>query len=126
MARNSNPAPETTDTIAVRVDIVVHIDPAQWAADAPAAEVDTEKVLAGLVAAGIPEDQAKVMAARVTEAPADANTPSAVRTAVREYVLAQVGGLEKLTTAKAKVVDRGAAEKAAAAAKAKATTPAAK
>lgn len=125
MARTANPTPDTT--IAVRVDIVVNIDPAQWPADVPAAQVDTDTVVKGLVAAGIPEDQAKVMAAKVTEAPADANTASAVRTAVRTYVLAQVAELEKLTTAKATVVDRGAAEKAAAAAKAKATTtPAAK
>jgi hypothetical protein len=124
MARNANPTPDTT--IAVRVDIVVKIDPALWPADVPAAEVDTDAVVKGLVAAGIPEDQAKVMAAKVTEAPADANTPSAVRTAVRQYVLAQVGTLEKITTAKASVVDRAAAEKAAAAAKTQATTPAAK
>jgi hypothetical protein len=122
----TKPTTPETSTIAVRVDIVVNIDPAQWPADAPAAEVDTDAVVKGLVAAGIPEDQAKVMAAKVTEAPADANTPSAVRTAVRQYVLAQVGTLEKLTTAKAQIVDRQAAEKAAAAAKAKATTPAAK
>lgn len=112
--KNTAPAPAPA-TIAVRVDVVVHIDPAKWQADAPAAQVDSAAIIKGLVAAGIPEDAATVMAAQLTKAPADGNTPAAVRTAVREYVLAQVGGLEKITAAGATVVDRAAAEKAAAA-----------
>ena len=45
------------------------------------------------------------MAAQLAARPADANAPAAVRTAVREYVLAAVRQLEKLTAAGATIVD---------------------
>lgn len=107
-AKNTTPE---TKTIPVRLSLLVHIDPEKWAVDAPAA-VDTETVVKGLVAAGIPEDQAKQMAETLTAAPA-ATGPQAVRTAVREYMLGAVKGLEKLTAAGATVVDADRQPKAA-------------
>lgn len=95
-----------TATIPVRLSVLVHIDPAKW--DFGGAEtqtVDEAAVLAGLTAAGIDEAQAKEMLAQLTAPKASASGPSAVRTAVREYVLASVQALEKLTAAGATVVD---------------------
>jgi hypothetical protein len=90
-------------TIPVRLNLLVHIDPAKWTADAPAA-VDADVVAKALVGAGIPEDTARAMAATMTAAPA-VTGPQAVRTAVREYVLAAATQLEKLVAAGATVVD---------------------
>jgi hypothetical protein len=109
MATKNTPATETT--IPVRLNLLVQIDPAKWTVDAPAG-VDADKVIAGLVAAGIPEDTAKEMAATLTAAPA-ANGPAAVRTAVREYLLGAVRGLEKLAAAGATIVDADRQPKAA-------------
>jgi hypothetical protein len=95
---------KTTTTIPVRLNLLIRIDPAKWTADtAPA--VDADVIAKALTGAGIPEAQAKEMAAQLTARPADLNAPAAVRTAVRDYVLAAVGGLEKLTAAGATVVD---------------------
>jgi len=96
--------PVTTATIPVRLNLLIRIDPARWAADtAPA--IDADVIAKALTEAGIPEAQAKEMAAQLTARPADANAPAAVRTAVREYVLAAVRGLEKLTAAGAAIAD---------------------
>jgi hypothetical protein len=90
-------------TIPVRLNLLVHIDPAKWTADqAPA--VDAETVAKALVGAGIPEDTAKAMAATMTAVP-DVTGPQAVRAAVRAYVLEAVRQLEKLTAAGATIVD---------------------
>jgi hypothetical protein len=95
---------KTTTTIPVRLNLIVRIDPARWAADtAPA--VDADVIAKALAAAGIPGEQATAMAAQLAARPADLNAPAAVRTAVREYVLAAVRGLEKLTGAGATVAD---------------------
>jgi hypothetical protein len=107
----NTPAQAKKTTIPVRLNLLVQIDPAKWTVDAPAA-VDTETVVKGLVAAGIAEEQAKAMAETLTAAPA-ADGPQAVRTAVREYMLAAVKGLEKLTAAGATIVDADRAPKAA-------------
>ena len=93
-----------TDTIPVRLNLLVRIDPARWTADqAPA--VDADVIAKALAGAGIPEEQATAMAAQLAARPADANAPAAVRTAVREYVLAAVRQLEKLTAAGAVIAD---------------------
>ena len=93
-----------TATIPVRLNLLIKIDPARWTADtAPA--VDADVIAKALIGAGIPEAQAKEMAAQLAARPADANAPAAVRTAVREYVLAAVRQLEKLTAAGATIVD---------------------
>ena len=95
---------KTTTTIPVRLNLLIRIDPAKWTADqAPA--VDADVIAKALAAAGIPEAQAKEMAAQLAARPGDANAPAAVRTAVREYMLAAVRQLEKLTEAGATVVD---------------------
>jgi hypothetical protein len=94
----------TTTTIPVRLNLLIRIDPARWAADdAPA--LDADVIAKALVGAGISEEQAATMAAQLTARPADANAPAAVRTAVREYVLAAVRGLDKLTAAGATIAD---------------------
>jgi hypothetical protein len=91
---------KTDTTIPARLNLLIRIDPAQWTADqAPA--VDADVIAKALTGAGIPEEQAKEMAAQLTARPADANAPAAVRTAVPDYVR----GLEKLTAAGATVVD---------------------
>jgi hypothetical protein len=96
--------PATTATIPVRLNLLIKIDPARWTADtAPA--VDADVIAKALIGAGIPEEQATAMAAQLAARPADANAPAAVRTAVREYVLAAVRQLEKLTAAGATIVD---------------------
>ena len=95
---------KTTTTIPVRLNLLIRIDPAKWTADtAPA--IDADVIAKALAGAGIPEAQAKEMAAQLAARPADANAPAAVRTAVREYVLAAVRQLEKLTAAGATVAD---------------------
>jgi hypothetical protein len=97
-------AKTTTTTIPVRLNLLIRIDPAKWTADqAPA--VDADVIAKALAGAGIPEAQAKEMAAQLTARPADLNAPAAVRTAVRDYVLAAVRGLEKLTGAGATIAD---------------------
>ena len=96
--------PVTTATIPVRLNLLIRIDPARWAADtAPA--IDADVIAKALTGAGIPEAQAKEMAAQLTARPADLNAPAAVRTAVRDYVLAAVRQLEKLTAAGATIAD---------------------
>jgi hypothetical protein len=90
-------------TIPVRLNLLVHIDPAKWTADAAPA-VDADVVAKALVGAGIAEDTAKQMAATMTAAP-EVTGPQAVRTAVREYILGAVRQLEKLTAAGATIVD---------------------
>ena len=67
--------------------------------------MDPDVIAKALAAAGIPEEQATAMAAQLAARPADVNAPAAVRTAVREYVLAAVRGLEKLTAAGAAIAD---------------------
>ncbi len=95
---------KTTTTIPVRLNLLIRIDPAKWTTDqAPA--VDADVIAKALTGAGIPEDQATAMAAQLAARPADANAPAAVRTAVREYVLAAVRQLEKLTAAGATIAD---------------------
>jgi hypothetical protein len=100
-------APKTATTIPVRLSLLVTIDPEKWTAQATetAPTVDEAAVLAGLTAAGIPEDQAKTMVAQLAAPKASASGPAAVRTEVREYVLAAAKALEKLTAAGATVVD---------------------
>ena len=96
--------PATTATIPVRLNLLIRIDPARWTADqAPA--VDADVIAKALTGAGIPEEQATAMAAQLAARPADANAPAAVRTAVREHVLAAVRQLEKLTAAGATIAD---------------------
>ena len=96
--------PATAATIPVRLNLLIRIDPARWTADqAPA--VDADVIAKALTGAGIPEEQATAMAAQLAARPADANAPAAVRTAVREHVLAAVRGLEKLTGAGATIAD---------------------
>ena len=96
--------PATAATIPVRLNLLIRIDPARWTADqAPA--VDADVIAKALTGAGIPEEQATAMAAQLAARPADANAPAAVRTAVREYVLAAVRQLEKLTAAGATIAD---------------------
>ena len=96
--------PATAATIPVRLNLLIRIDPARWTADqAPA--VDADVIAKALTGAGIPEEQATAMAAQLAARPADANAPAAVRTAVREHVLAAVRGLEKLTAAGATIAD---------------------
>jgi hypothetical protein len=95
---------KTTTTIPVRLNLLIRIDPAKWTADtAPA--IDADVIAKALTGAGIPEAQAKEMAAQLTARPADLNAPAAVRTAVRDYVLAAVRQLEKLAGAGATVAD---------------------
>ena len=67
--------------------------------------MDADVIAKALIGAGISEEQATAMAAQLAARPADANAPAAVRTAVREYVLAAVRQLEKLTAAGATIVD---------------------
>ena len=96
--------PTASATIPVRLNLLIRIDPAQWTADqAPA--IDADVIAKALIGAGITEEQATAMAAQLAARPADANAPAAVRTAVREYVLAAVRGLEKLTAAGAVIAD---------------------
>ena len=95
---------KTTTTIPVRLNLLIRIDPARWTADqAPA--IDEAAVAKALAGTGIDEATAKEMAAQLAARPADANAPAAVRTAVREYVLAAVRQLEKLTAAGAAIAD---------------------
>lgn len=93
----------TTTTIPVRLNLLIRIDPAKWQADQ--APIAPDVIAKALIGAGIPEEQAAAMAAQLAARPADANAPAAVRTAVREHVLAAVRQLEKLTAAGATVVD---------------------
>jgi hypothetical protein len=90
-------------TIPVRLNLLVHIDPAKWQADA-APVIDVDVIAKALAGAGIGEDTAKQMAAQLADKPA-VTGPAAVRTAVREYVLGAVRQLEKLTAAGATIVD---------------------
>ena len=85
----------------------MHVDPDKWTAtaEAEAATVDEAAVLAGLVAAGIAEDQAKTMVAQLTAPAASATGPSAVRTEMRAYMLAAVAGLDRIKASGATVVD---------------------
>ncbi len=95
---------KTTTTIPVRLNLLIRIDPARWTADtAPA--VDADVIAKALIGAGISEDQAAAMAAQLAARPADSNAPAAVRTAVREHVLAAVRQLDKLTEAGATIAD---------------------
>jgi hypothetical protein len=110
MATTKTPAAATT-TIPVRLNLLVHIDPAKWTAD-QAPPVDADAVTKGLMSAGIPEDTAREMAAHLAARPA-ANGTAAVRTAVREYMLAAVRGLDKLTAAGATIADADRQPKAA-------------
>jgi hypothetical protein len=101
------PKAATSNVIPVRLSVLVHIDTDKWTAqaEATAPTVDEAAVLAGLTAAGIDAEQAKTMVAQLTAPKASASGPAAVRTEVREYVLAAVTQLEKLTAAGATVVD---------------------
>jgi hypothetical protein len=94
-------------TIPVRLSLLVQVDPEKWNAttEAEAPTVDEAAVLAGLVAAGIAEDQAKTMVAQLTAPAAAATGPSAVRTEMRAYMLAAVAGLDRIKASGATVVD---------------------
>lgn len=106
MPANKKADTATTTVIPVRLNLLVQVDTAKWVANAPAAAtVDEAAVLAGLTAAGIPEDQAKEMVAQLTAPATNASGPNAVRTEVREYMFAAVRQLERLTAAGAVVVD---------------------
>jgi hypothetical protein len=96
----------------VRLSILVRINPDKWTQPAPegaegAEEFDADKVIKGLVSAGIPEETAKEMAGKLAPAaPAtDPHAPSLVRTQVREYMLHHVQQLAALTDAGATIVD---------------------
>jgi hypothetical protein len=106
MAKTGTEAAKPT-TIPVRLSILVHVDPDKWTAtaEAEAPTVDEAAVLAGLLAAGIAEDQAKTMVAQLTAPAAAATGPSAVRTEMRAYMLAAVAGLDRIKAAGATVVD---------------------
>jgi hypothetical protein len=105
MADNAKTA--KTATIPVRLSLLVHVDPDKWTATAPETTptVDEAAVLAGLTAAGIDAEQAKQMVAQLTAPKAAATGPSAVRTEMREYMLAAVRGLERITASGATVAD---------------------
>jgi|SRR5215472_1253601 len=98
------PATEAKDTtIPVRVNCIVRIDPAKWVMPEQP-QLDPDKLVAALVAAGMPEELAKEQAAALAKP--QASGPAAVRTAVREYVFGAIRVLEKLTAAGAEIIDR--------------------
>jgi hypothetical protein len=114
MATKNTPAAKST-IIPVRLNLLVHVDTTKWELPAaPAAQTDPELVVKALVGAGIPEDQAKVMAETMTAAPAKADGVQAVRTAVREHMMALVQASEQLKAAGATIVDADRQPKAAA------------
>ena len=92
-------AAKTTDnTIPVRLNLLVRIDPAKWTApEAPA--LDPARLAEALQAMGVTDEQAARLARGVT-------TPrKGTANETREDVLAAVRGLERLTQAGAVIVD---------------------
>ena len=116
MPANKKADTAKTTVIPVRLNLLVQVDTEKWTANAPAADttVDEAAVLAGLTAAGIPEDQAKEMVAKLAAPSTNATGPNAVRTEVRDYMFAAVRQLERLTAAGATIVDADRQPKAAA------------
>lgn len=108
---NDTPAAEKiADPIAIRLSILVRVSPDKWTqpAEENAAEpFDADKVIKGLMAAGIDEQSATTMAAKLAPAAdeTDAHAPSLVRTQVREYMLRSVQQLKPLIDAGATIVD---------------------
>lgn len=110
----STPSASQGQTIPVRLSILVRIDPDKWEQPAPevaedAEPFDADKVIKGLVSAGIPEETARTMAEQLAPKPAEAadnaHAPSVVRSQVREYLLSSAQQLAALVSAGATVVD---------------------
>ncbi|MBO0815327.1 MAG: hypothetical protein J2P30_09320 [Actinobacteria bacterium] len=119
--RNQTPAappaggqPAKDKTIPVRLYVLVRIDPDKWngapkAADG-APEFDAAAIAKALEGAGYAPEQAATMAEGMRPKPA-AHGPAAVRTEVREAMLAALKELPALKEAGATVVDADRAGK---------------
>jgi len=95
------PATETANgTVAVRVTLLLHVQPDAWKLDTDRPELDTDKLVAGMKAAGMSDGEAiananKIIAARLSET-AGVN---AIRESVRTYVTDEITKLQRLTDA---------------------------
>lgn len=111
MAAKTTPnATATKNLIPVRLNLLVHVDADAWNDNTPEAAaaptVDADAVLKGMIAAGVPEDQAKAAVAALTAPkPVATRGPATARTEVREYMLEAVRGLERLTAVGAVIAD---------------------
>jgi hypothetical protein len=92
------------DTMRINLHVLIDVDPAKWSVEdnGAAATEARDKLKAILMAGGMDEAEALATANKVHK-PATATGPNAVRDAVKEYMLAEMRKLSRITEIGAEV-----------------------
>lgn len=95
--------------VQVRLSMIITLDSDKFAADDKPA-LDTDKLIAGMIAAGMTESEAKTYAAQTIAKRNNSESVTALRESVRKYVISNVENLAQLSDANATVLNYNDAE----------------